>query len=323
MTSAPGPLGRAWDRFWFAPADARNLAAARIAFAVQALWVLLSRDLAATSGLPRAFWSTVEGGTQWRYLLFPGHLSLESALQLGAVAALVLVLFGWHARPAALGAALLLYHLAPLEAIIWTPNPYERGFEIATLGLVVLAASPCDDAWSLRARGRPTPAPAERYRWPLMLLWLFVAQPYVIAGWSKLYRVGWEWATAENLQRWMLLFSQVDQIRVFDGVAAWVAARPLVCGAVAVTAIGLDLGFVAVLFWRGARLVLVPLAVLFHAGILVTMNIAWLNAPQLLVYVDWAALAGRRQRSVTPHAERPDPGGETEQPPQQEVLPIG
>ena len=313
MTANPGALGRAWDRFWFRRGDARNLAAARIVFAAQALWILLSRDYAATSGLPPAFWATVERSAQWRYLVFPGHEGLESALQLVAAGALSLVLLGWRARPAALVAALSLYHLAPLEAIMWTPSPYERGGEIAILGLVVLAVSPCDDAWSLTARGRAVPAAAQRYHWPLLLLWLFVALPYFVSGWSKLYRVGPDWVTAENLRRWMLLFSQVDQIRVFDGMAKWIADRPFACGALAVAAIGLDLGFITAVFWRGARLVLVPLAALLHAGILVTMNIAWLNAPQLLVFVDWSALSVRR--SVEPHGERPHPRGEAQQTP--------
>ena len=52
----------------------------------------------------------------------------------------------------------------------------------------------------------------------------------------------------------------------------------------------LDFGFTLVLFSRSARAFLVPMAVLAHLGILLGMNIAFLNVPQLLVFVDWEAL---------------------------------
>ena len=71
----------AWDRFWFGPGTARNLAAARIVLAAQALWILLSRDIPALSALPAAFWAEVPGSARWRFLVFEGRPGLEAALQ--------------------------------------------------------------------------------------------------------------------------------------------------------------------------------------------------------------------------------------------------
>lgn len=292
MTRSSGLQG-AWDRFWFGPGSAVNLAAARIVIALHALWVLLSRDYAGMSDFPAAFWSGVPASARWRYLLFPGQGAVELALQWTAAACLTALALGLWPRAAALGSALVLYHLAPLETLMWTPSPYERGLEVAVLALVTLAAAPCGDALSIR-RSRRLAADPAAYRWPLALVQLFVAQIYLFSGYSKLYRVGWDWISADNLRAWMLVFDQQDQIAVVRGLGTWIADRPEAALAVAVGAMVMDFGFVAGLFWRRAWIVTLPAAVTFHAGIYVIMGIAFLNAPQVLVFVDWERLRRRR-----------------------------
>jgi hypothetical protein len=49
---------------------------------------------------------------------------------------------------------------------------------------------------------------------------------------------------------------------------------------------------VAVLFSKLARRVLVPLVALFHLAILLSMNLTFLNVPQLLVFADWDVVTG-------------------------------
>jgi hypothetical protein len=302
MSAAATRLARAWESFWFAPESPRNLAAARVVFAAHALWVLLSRDLAALSALPPEFFAGVAESARWRFLLWPGHASVESALQSAAVVTLLGAIAGVWPRTCCLASGLLLYHLAPLETLIWTPSPYERGFTIAVPALMVLGASRSGDALCLGRRG-PSPPDSWEYGWALRLVQLFLCQVYLFAGYSKLYRVGWSWISAENLSAWLLVFSQQDQIAVFRWLGPWLAERPTLCLAVAVGAVVLDLGFIVVLFWRRARRWLVPLALLGHLGILLSMNIAFLNVPQLLVFVDWEAL-GRRRGRVEPAPPR-------------------
>jgi hypothetical protein len=53
-----------------------------------------------------------------------------------------------------------------------------------------------------------------------------------------------------------------------------------------------ELGLVAVLFSKLARRVLVPLVALFHLAILLSMNLTFLNVPQLLVFADWDVVTG-------------------------------
>jgi len=289
-------LARGWNAFWFAPAAPVNLAAARIIIALHALWILGSRDFAGISALPEVFWQGVPPSARWRYLLFPGHSEFEAGLTLLAALTLIAVALGLATRVTCLTSALLLYHLAPLETIIWTSSPYERGLEISVIALVVLAVSPCADALRVGRQRRPsTRATSPDYNWPLLVIQLVIAQVYLFAGYAKLYRVGPDWVDAENLRRWLLAFNQQDQVAVFRWLAPLLAASDVTALLVAIAALTFDLVFIVTLFWRRSRVVLLPMAVAFHAVILFAFNIAFLNFPQLLVFVDWEWWGLRRR----------------------------
>jgi hypothetical protein len=261
-------------------------------FATMSLWVLVSRNFAGISGLPPQFWSAVPASASWRYLNFGGHSALELGLEWTAGIMLVCAIAGVLPRLSCFIAGLLLYHLAPLETIIWTPNPYARGLTISVLALLTLAFAPSGDRWTLRfPRNRRQPAEDRDYTWPVRLIQLVVAQIYLFSGFAKISHSGWRWASASNLRNWLLYFSQEDQVRVFHTVGPWLAERPWLCQIIGIGTLILELVFITVLFSKTARLLLVPLAVVFHVGILLSMNLAFLNVPQLLVFVDWDVVA--------------------------------
>lgn len=280
-----------WERFWFAPGDPLNLAAARVVLALQALWILLSRDVPALSGLPAPFWSDVNRAARWRYLLWEGHPGIEAGVQALALLALAGVLLGVRARACCLAAGLLLYHLAPLQTLFYTPSPWPKGLTLCVPGLIALALAPCDRALALR-RGSGAAADWE-YGWALRLVMFLVAQPYLASGWAKLVHGGLAWASSENIRAWLLLSNLDDQLAPFSAAGLWLADRPLLCLAMGVAGLVFDLVFVTAVVSRRARRILVPLALVFHAAILFTQNYAFLTAPLLLVFVDWAALARR------------------------------
>jgi hypothetical protein len=284
-------LAAGWDRFWFGPESPLNLAAARIVVSAHALWILLSRDPAGIAALPPEFWTAVRASSRWRFLVFEGQAGLERALQALAVAALLAALAGLWPRVSCLLAGLLLYHLAPYETLVYTPSPWVKGYTITTLALVVLSFAPCADAWSVRPR--PQAAPAAAYNWPLKLVQLFLCQVYLFAGYAKLFRTGLAWVSAEGVRGYVLLYNQSEQNVVFNTIGPWLAAHPRLCLAAAVAAMLINFSFWIVLFSRRARRVLVPVAVVWHLGILLAMNIAFLEAPLLLLFVDWAALRAR------------------------------
>jgi len=284
-----------WDRLWFVPESARNLATARIVFAAHALWILLSRDIPALSGLPAEFWAEVPQTARWRFLLWEGQPGLEAALHAVALAALVGAILGVAARSCCLLAALLLYHLAPLETLFFTPSPWAKGLTLPVLGLLTLSLSPCGDALRLGGRRAAAAVPGPEYGWPLRLAQLFVCQPYLFSGIAKLGSAGWGWASAANMRAWLLLSNQDDQLAVFRSPGLWLADHPALCLAMGTFALAMDLGFILVWFWKRSRRVFLPAALLFHAAILVTLNYAFLSAPLLLVFVDWGPRAGLRR----------------------------
>ena len=292
---------RRWQALWFTPAPALNLAAARMIFAAHALWLLLSRDLPALSGLPTAFWAHVPASVHWRYLLWEGHPHLEQGLQSIAIVALGAAIIGVWPRLACFVAGLCLYHLAPLETIIWNPMPWGRGFTVSVLALLTLAFSRCGDALCL-GRRRAVPSSqslAPDYNWPLRLVQLFLCQIYFFAGYSKFFSSGWGWSPTDNVRGWLLLLNHPDAPFAFTSLGPWLAERSWLCMGLALGTLAMELSFLTVPFWQRARAWLLPIALTFHLGTVFSMSIAFLNAPQLLIFVDWDALARRcRARSA-------------------------
>jgi hypothetical protein len=237
----------------------------------------------------------VGDAARWRYLLWEGHPAMEALVQALALAALAGAALGIRARACCAAAGLLLYHLAPLQTLFYTPSPWPKGLTLCVPGLIALALAPCDRALALRPGRRPS-ADWEQ-GWARRLVMLLVAQPYLASGWAKLLHGGWAWASSENIRAWLLLSNLDDQLAPFTTAGLWLADRPLLCLAMGVGGLVFDLVFVAAVFSRRARRVLVPAALVFHAAIVFTQNYAFLTAPLLLVFVDWASLARRLRRS--------------------------
>jgi hypothetical protein len=297
-------LLEAWNRVFFSPEPAVNLAAARILFSLHALWVLLSRELPAISGLPAEFWAQVPRAELLRFLIFPGHPQVEHALMAAAVAALAGAALGILPRLCCLASALLLYHLAPLETIFWTASPYQRGFSVDVLALFTLSLAPCGDALALGGRAVREDSPA--YCWPLRLVQLYLAQTYFFSGYAKLYRVGPEWLDPDNLRSWFLLFSQQDQVirtgPLFGATGMWIADNWVLCLAAATYGVIVNLLFLATVVSRRSRWFFVPDALFFHIMVFFALSIFWINTPQLLVFVNWSWVAERVRTRMSPGA---------------------
>ena len=293
MTTRALRAGRAvWARYWFAPEPALHLAVARVIAAAVALWVLLSRDRAGVSGIPDAFWADVASSTRWRFLLFPGHETLERMLTLLAVVLLLGALLGVRPRFCSFTSALLLYHLAPLESIIWTASPYARGLTLPALTLLLCGIAPSGDALVRGTKPRP---PSWAYGWPLRLLQIWLVSVYFWSGVGKLRTSGLAWSSAENLAHWLRLFAQNDLTAVYRAPAIWLADHWLLAGVVGAGTLVFELGSPIALFSRRARPWFAFSAITFHAGIYLFMNLTFNSWPLLLTFLDWEALTSRRR----------------------------
>lgn len=289
-----GSVRRFVDRVIFVPETSRNLAFVRIIVATHTLWMLLSRDLYSLSGLDQ-FWTFVPDSVRWRYLLFPGHISLELTLYILAVVCLVGAIIGAYPRLACGIAGLLVYHLAPLESIIWSTTPYARGLTIAPLALLILAFARSADAYTCLPQ-KPASngnVPAWEYGWPTRLIWLLIAHMYFFSAYSKLAQTGLSWSSAENMRLWLLGLSFNGETLVLTPFTWWLADQSALLWIVGIGTVIFEWSFLLVLFSRRARRLLVPAAVLFHLGIAATMGIHVGETWLLAAFLNWDWLLSR------------------------------
>jgi len=290
-----GWLKHEWQHLWYTPGAAANLSAARIIIAAHAMWVVWSWDIAALSGIPHGFWWQARPSAQWRFLIFPGHSGVEQIIEALALVALLAVLLGLWTRVAALAAAVMLYHLAPLQTFLVEMDPHARGFTIAVLSLVVLSAARSADVWRVgrRTGGATAIAPHWEYTWPLRLMQLFVAQIYLFGFWGKLYHHGLGWFSPEQIGRQAVLFSHIVPGHQVSNLGSIVAGSAVLTTLGAVAVFLFELGFVTTLFSKMARRILVPAAVGFHLAILLSMQIFFVSMFHLLLFVNWSWIAER------------------------------
>ena len=284
--------GGVWTRLWFDQAPASRLAALRIFVASHTLWILLSRDFAATSRLPAPFRAAIADTARLRYLIFEGGAALDVAVQWVALAALICALIGVLPRVACFIAGIAIYHLAPLETVIWTPDPVARGLTLAPIALLLMAFSRSGDALTLFRRSVPR-LPSWEYGWPVRLVQVLVVQVFFFAGVGKLMQSGFAWAAADNIRRYLLLMNLSPEVGVFTSLGLWIADHPLLCGLIGAGTLAFELSFPLALFFRRLLVVYVPAAFLFQLGIVVTMNVYVGEGWYLLAFVDWPHLVSR------------------------------
>jgi hypothetical protein len=169
------------------------------------------------------------------------------------------------------------------------------GDALLMLCLIVLLAcgTAAGEAWSVRGRAAHNP-PAVRYGWPVRTAMLAIALAYLFAGFQKWRYSGPAWVTSDNL-RWILY----DQSHP-NGLALFVANRPLLAHVLAAGALLLETCFPLVLFVPALRWLFVPAAVAMHLGIRLTLGLnytaQWLTV--LIVFVNWPVIVDRLRRRV-------------------------
>jgi hypothetical protein len=272
-----------WERAWFRPAHPLCLTATRSILCLQALWILLSRpDLPDLARWPVEFWVLSGRSLPARFGIVRLPVVAERGLFLVLHASLVAALAGLRPRLACLVSGLLLYHFAPFEEVIARmPHTAFGGLTVPTLGLIVLsfAESP--------PRGA---APSAEYRWPFALVQLLFAFGYFFPTLAKLRFSGPGWFTAENIRYYAL-----GNLGVTGApLAAWVAERPLLCGAIALATLLLEGLSPLVVLSPAAAMAFIPAALVFHVGIVLVIGYFYPSLPLLLLLLDWDRIGRRR-----------------------------
>ena len=185
------------------------------------------------------------------------------------------------------------------------------GDAVLTLCLLVLLAggSAAREAWTLRdpvrralgASGSPAVSPTlegVRFGWPVRTAMVVIALAYFFAGFQKWRYSGLPWVTSDNM-RW-ILYASSDSHSHPNGLALFVADRPVLAHLFAAGSLLLETLFPLVLFVPRLRWLFVPGAVSMHLGIRLAMGLDYsaLAATVVIVFVDWQVVVVWVRRSV-------------------------
>jgi hypothetical protein len=249
--------------------------------------MVLSRvDLPGVLAYPAEMWTGVGAARRARFFL-GAHVDVERTLYALLHATLLAAIMGIRPRITCLVSGLLLYHFAPFETIIRSPNPYLRGLTIPTLGLLILSFAPDVNTWRLFPRR--SDERSETPAWPLRLVQVLLCQIYFFAGYAKLVTSGLAWPTAGNVRGYLLLLNQGLSNAPAASPGYALADMPWACALLGWGGLAFELVFPLVLVSRGARLVLLPLALAFHTANGLLFRIFFQNVFLLLLFVDWDA----------------------------------
>jgi hypothetical protein len=268
------------DAWLFAAEDARRLAAMRIGLCLVFAWRLATLDYGLVSRQPALY----QPHSYMRLFAEPPSTDVVTLVQAVGVVAAGAAAVGLVFRislPVALVCALFLDGLRNSGGRIVV------GDALLILCLLVVAASgrAAVMAWSAQPY-RSSPR-ASCSGWPVRTAMIAVALAYFFAGVQKWRYSGLSWVTSDNL-RW-ILYASSDAHAHANGLAIFVADRPLLAHALAAAALLLETSFPLVLLVPRLRWLFLPGVVAMHVGILFAMGLDY--TPQLLtvviVFVNW------------------------------------
>jgi hypothetical protein len=263
-----------FDRWLFAPQRAAHLAFVRVAVSCYALgWlVVASRELIRLGRLDPARFDPV------------GVVAVSGISPSSTTAIVVWILItGASGVAFALGARARLS--GPLFAVglLWLTT-YQNSWStlihsenLLVIHVLVLAVSPCADAFALGRRNSSTAAWSPRYGWPLRALAVATVLSYVMAGVTKLRNAGLGWFDPDNLRNWVAY----DLVRKeLFGDPYLPLAVPLLRHAwlfapFAVITLLIELGAPVALASRRAAITWSAAAWFFHLGVLALMSVAF------------------------------------------------
>jgi HTTM domain len=164
---------------------------------------------------------------------------------------------------------------------------------VAVYFLLVLAFTPCGDAFSIDSWLRKTKKerPSFAYAYPILLLQMLLAWTYFSAALIKLRVAGWKYLSADNLPS-LAIFHSLDNLhdtafRLAFSLPQVKAYLPFAVGFVLVW----ELLFPLAIFWRRVRWWILGVGIIFHLSTLFLMNIFFPHQLAMyLVFVNWDGL---------------------------------
>jgi Vitamin K-dependent gamma-carboxylase len=161
---------------------------------------------------------------------------------------------------------------------------------LAVYCLVVLAFTPCGDAFSIDswlARTRKE-RPFFAYAYPILLMQLLIAWAYFSSAIIKLRVAGWKYLSVDNLPA-LAIFHSLDNLhdtsfRLAFRLPEVKAYLPFAVGFILLW----ELLFPLALFWRRLRWWILGIGIIFHLSTLFVMNIFFPHhLAMYFIFVNW------------------------------------
>jgi len=292
------------DAWVFAAEDARRLAAVRIGLCGLLALRLATTDYGVAARQPELFQPHFYMDVFER---MPSQ-DVATTLQAFGLVAALLAAAGLAIR-ASLPLALVCWLI--LQGMLNSIGRVIVGDAVLTLCLLVLLAcgTAAAEAWSIRApllvfrkfRRELGPQPSippsgERYGWPIRTAMIVIALAYFLAGLQKWRYSGLPWVTSDNLR--YILYGQSHP----DGLALFIADRPLLAHAFAAGSLLLETCFPLLLFVPKLRWLFIPSVIAMHVAIRIALGLdysaQWLAA--LIVFVNWPVAVGWIRHALAP-----------------------
>lgn len=280
-----------------------NVAVGRLLLAFVVVWKLLSYDFENLGDWPGILFETHPHSV---FLLGDAQASLYLVEMWVAVATTLLFAIGYRVALTGFVSALIIAHITALHYVPTNAGSTFLPFVYLLLFYAVYrdtdrlsydnvkaqGARPLDDLKASLAGPGPGPADTTILRWLLIVL----AAIYFFTGYSKLWRAGLVWGTAENLglilhQEAVMCLDELPALGKVLMEQSWLRTI------IAVGTLVLECGFIVAVL---ARLPVTPFILGLggmHAGIDATMNIFFFD--QYLIYfffVPWDTLHARWSR---------------------------
>jgi Vitamin K-dependent gamma-carboxylase len=279
----------AWDQFWFKSIDTRQYAALRIAFGgLSAIYFVnffpfVETQFSSSGWLTNTGQIAQQNGGSWSLFFIPkdfdGSYLAYAILSLGTLSA-ILFMLGWKSRIAACVTWIVWVSL-------WNRNPLLLDGDDAVLKVMCfyLMLSPCGNSWSIDAcyQSIPQLAPV----WPLRLIQFQIALIYFVSGWVKFYSQEWQDGT---VLPYVLIHPQYSlwqgvlnvNNKIFSVFLTWLADFIR----------WWELLFPFLLLNYSLRKLCIMIGILFHIGLLLTMNLRWFPLIMLSLYPALLANSG-------------------------------
>ncbi len=272
----------AWDRLWFGLIDARQYAALRIAFGGLSLVYFLGLLPYVETQFRGAGWLgelrqiAEQNGGSWSIFFIPmgkHDVILAYAIVVLGIVSAILMTIGWHSRLVACITWLVWVSL-------WNRNPLLLDGDDAVLKVLCfyLMLSPCGNAWSLDAYLHTKPK--QVVVWPLRLVQFQIALIYFVSGWVKFRSQEWLDGTILHYVVVHPHYSRWDGWPLLD----YPTVTPFLSG-LAWTVRWWELLFPVLLLNPYTRKLSLIIGILFHVGLLLTMNLRWFAVIMPLLYL--------------------------------------